>query len=139
MEHAVTAAPSWILIAAVYVTNFPLSFVWIESKGWKFEEPTPQWANPKVSAAPRVGIRARLGKPFAQRGEASNGAVQTKSLETIYKQALSSGKLNMSNRNMVHVPLQDFLNVASSGVDGVNFWEVIDLKHIDLSHNSISQ
>ena len=96
-------------------------------------------ANPKVSAAPRVGIRARLGKPFAQRGEASNGAVQTKSLETIYKQALSSGKLNMSNRNMVHVPLQDFLNVASSGVDGVNFWEVIDLKHIDLSHNSISQ
>ena len=96
-------------------------------------------ANLKVSAALRTGIRARLGKPFAQRGEASNGAVQTKSLETIYKQALSSGKLNMSNRNMEHVPLQEFLNVASSGVDGVNFWEVIDLKHVDLSHNSISQ
>ena len=87
--------------------------------------------------APRVGIRARLGKPFAQRGDTSSDTVQQKSLETIYKQALSSGKLNLSNRNMRSAPLQQFLDIASSGVEGVNFWEVIDLKHIDLSFNEI--
>eukprot|EP00943_MAST-04B_sp_MAST-4B-sp1_P009673 g9673.t1 len=89
--------------------------------------------------APRVGIRARLGKPFAQRGDTSSDTVQQKSLETIYKQALSSGKLNLSNRNMRSAPLQQFLDIASSGVEGVNFWEVIDLKHIDLSFNEIEE
>jgi Leucine-rich repeat (LRR) protein len=84
-----------------------------------------------------TGIRARLGKPFANNNSDNN--VQQKSLESIYKQALSSGKLNMSNRNMTSAPLQEFLSVASSGVEGVNFWEVIDLKHIDLSHNNIKQ
>ena len=93
--------------------------------------------NRKKQSRPPGGIRARLGKPFAQRGNDDSNSVQQRSLDTIYKQALSSGKLNMSNRNMTNAPLQEFLNVASSGIEGVNFWEVIDLKHIDLSHNNI--
>jgi len=85
-------------------------------------------------ASSSVGIRARLGAPFAQRC-----AANTASIEAVFKQALGSGKLMLSSRNLEHAPLQAFLDAASSGMDGMNFWDVVDLAVLDLSHNNIRE
>ena len=78
---------------------------------------------------------ARFGgaKPFAQK----QGQSQEQGLLTSFKNALASGRLNLSSRGLQEVPIQSFLDVASGGVEGVSFWEVVDLRTLDISHNSI--
>lgn len=83
-------------------------------------------------AAPR-SLRERYGRPFAQRDTGP------KSLETLFKGALSTGRLNLSARRLDRVPVREFLEAASSGVEGVSFWEVVDLVNLDISSNCIER
>ena len=66
-----------------------------------------------------------------------DGRPSTLQMGTIIAGALSSGKLNLSSRNLTTAPLREYLARASSGADNVNFWEVTDLTSLDLSHNRL--
>ena len=88
---------------------------------------------------------SRLGKPFAwqQResdiGEAKNGGLGgAASIDAIFKGSLRSGRLNLAGRGIEVAPIERFLEVASGGVEGVNWFEVVDLTKLDLSHNRIT-
>ena len=76
-------------------------------------------------------LHSRFGgaKPFAQ------AQSQDRGLDQIFKNALASGRLNLSSRDLDVLPLQRFLDVASGGVEGVSFWEVVDLRTLDVSNN----
>jgi Leucine-rich repeat (LRR) protein len=93
----------------------------------------------KASARAPGGLRARYGAPFAQRSAAPNND-NKRSLEVIFNQALATGKLSLASRGLERAPLREFLEVASSGIEGgMNFWEVVDLASLDLSHNHITE
>jgi Leucine-rich repeat (LRR) protein len=79
-------------------------------------------------------LHSRFGsaKPFSGR------VGSKKSLEQVFKNALQSGRLNLSSKDLVELPLQEFLEMASGGVEGVQFWQVVDLRTLDISHNNVS-
>ena len=80
-------------------------------------------------------LQRRFGgaKPFAQKSDSQT----SKGFDAIFKRALASGRLNLSSKNLTDLPVQRFLDVASGGVEGVSFWEVVDLRTMDVSHNNI--
>lgn len=77
--------------------------------------------------------RFKGAKPFSH-----HQTNTTKTLENIFKSALVSGRLNLSSKGLVELPLEKFLDVASGGVEGVQFWEVVDLRVLDISHNNVT-
>jgi hypothetical protein len=87
------------------------------------------------SVRPIMNPHSRFGgaKPFAQ------AQSQDRGLDQIFKNALASGRLNLSSKNLAALPLQRFLDVASGGVEGVSFWEVVDLRTLDVSNNAIHE
>jgi Leucine-rich repeat (LRR) protein len=44
----------------------------------------------------------------------------------------------LAGRGLTTAPIERFLEVASGGVDGVSWFEVVDLNKLDLSHNRIT-
>ena len=84
----------------------------------------------------RLAKRFGSAQPFAQRASAAEAA-NTRGLDQMFKRALTSGRLNLSGRELTRAPLARFLEVASGGVEGVSFWEVVDLRVLDLSHNAL--
>lgn len=92
------------------------------------------------AAIPRrlcAAMKRRFRKPFSHHGAAKAGD-GAKGIEMKIKEALQTGKLRLAGLSLRTPPLQKYLDVASAGTDGVNFWQVIDLRTLDISHNEIS-